>query len=241
MKFVNKEHYDLIKEMLEAFEIHFDNSLELISPREIMISLMSKVKRDGVTKLLDFLDKHGFYEAPASTRFHGNYPGGLAEHSINVCALLYRENKVNNGGLSDESIIVSALMHDLCKVDFYVKEIKNVKTYLTDENRAKYKSYGIKHEEVNGEQRDFCWVPTEGYSVEDQMPLPHGSKSLYILQSFIKVTREEAFLITWHMGPYGNIADNTYGFNNAVEYQHSVALMYVADFLASALYEVKKE
>ena len=240
MKFLNIEHKKLIEELFADNQITFDKSIEAVSEKEAIEVLLRKTRREGIEPLIKYLDKHGFYTAPASTKFHGNYRGGLAEHSINVCALLNRENKINNGGLSNDTVIISALMHDLCKVDFYVKEIKNVKTYLTDENRSKYKGFQIKHEEVEGVERSFVWVPTEGYSVEDSLPLPHGSKSLYILQSFIKVTREEAFLITWHMGPYANFANDTYGFNKAVEYQPSVALMYVADFLASSLYEVTK-
>lgn len=240
MKFINETHYNLIKEMLDGFGVQFDKSIEAVSTKDIIVALMLKVNRDGVVKLLDYLDKHGFYSAPASTRFHGNFTGGLAEHSLNVCALLYQQNRLFNGGLSDETVILTSLMHDLCKVDFYTTEIKNVKTYITEENKNELRGYQIKKETVCGVEREFCWVPTEAYAIEDQMPLPHGSKSLYILQGFIKVTREEAFLITWHMGPYGNLADSQYGFNNAVEYQPSVALMYMADFLASSLYEIKK-
>lgn len=237
MKFINENHYNLIKEMLDGFGVQFDKSIEAVSTKDIIVALMLKVNRDGVMKLLDYLDKHGFYDAPASTRFHGNYKGGLADHSLNVCAMLYNENKVHNGGLSNETIIISSLMHDLCKVDFYVTEIKNVKKYVTEENKNEFKGLHIKHETIGDTTYDFCWVPTEAYSVQEQMPLPHGSKSLYILQGFIKVTREEAFLITWHMGPYANISGDNYGFNNAVDYQPSVVLMYTADLLASSLYE----
>lgn len=239
MKIINKEHHQLITEMLNGFNIRFDKSIEAVSTKEIVTALMSKVNRDGVLNLLNFIDKHGYYTAPASTRFHGNYEGGLAEHSINVCAMLYRENKANNGGLTDENIIVCSLMHDLCKLDFYTTEIKNVKTYITDDNRNELKGYMVKYEKVNGVERPFCWVPTESYSVDEQLPLPHGPKSVYILKGYIDVKREEALMISWHMGPYANLASEPYGFNNAVEHQTSIALMYVADFLASSLYEVK--
>lgn len=240
MRIINKEHSDLINEMLEGFGIHFEKSIEAVSTKEIVTALFSKVDREGISNLLNYLDKHGYYTAPASTKFHGNYEGGLAEHSINVCAMLYRENKANNGCLENDSIIVCSLAHDLCKLDFYTAEIKNVKTYITDENKKELKGYQVKYERVGGVEVPFCWVPTEGYGVKDQMPLPHGSKSLYILQGFIKVSRSEAFLITWHMGPFANLTGDNYGFNTAVEYQPSVALMYVADFLASSLYEVKE-
>lgn len=240
MHFINKEHFNLIKEMLDSLSIKFEKSIEAVSTKEIVTALMSKVNRDGVDKLLSYLEKHDYYTAPASTRFHGNHEGGLAEHSINVCALLFKENRAHNAGLSDETIIISALMHDLCKVDFYAKDFKNVKTYINEENEKDLKGFKILYEKVAGQELRYCWVPTEVYVTSDQMPLPHGSKSLYILQGFIKVTREEAFLITWHMGPYGNVTNYEFGFNDAVAYQPTVALMYVADFLASSLYEVTK-
>lgn len=241
MKFLNIEHKKLFEELFADNQITFDKSIEAVSEKEAIEVLLRKTRREGIEPLIKYLDKHGFYTAPASTRFHGNYAGGLAEHSLNVCAVLNRENKINNGGLSNETVIISALMHDLCKVDFYITEMKNVKTYLTDENRDKYRGCRIQSERVNGIERTFVWVPTEAYGVEDNLPLPHGPKSLYILQSFVKVTREEAFLITWHMGPFANLTGDNYGFNTAVDYQPSVALMYVADFLASSLYEITKK
>lgn len=236
MRIINETHSKLVNEMLNRFNI--SEKAEDLTCREIVEKLLTKVNRGGIDKLLNFLSSHDYYTAPASTRFHGNYEGGLAEHSINVCALFIRENDMNNLGLSDETLIVSSLLHDLCKVDFYTTEIKNVKTYLTPENRKDYATYGVKRENVCGVEKEFAWVPTPAYSVNDQMPYGHGEKSVYMAMGFIKLTREEVFLIRWHMGPFSSVGQ--YDFNNAIDYQKSVVAIYVADMLASSLYEDKK-
>lgn len=241
MKFLNIEHKKLFEELFADNQITFDKSIEAISEKEAIEVLLRKTGREGIENLIKYLNKKDYYTAPASTKFHGNYAGGLAEHSLNVCAILNRENKVNNGGLRNDTVIISALMHDLCKVDFYVTEMKNVKTYLTDENRDKYRGCRIQSERVNGIERTFVWVPTEVYKAEDKFPLLHGPKSLYLLQKCMQVTDEEALLISWHMGPFANLTNDNYGFNTAVDFQPSVALMYVADFLASSLYEITKK
>lgn len=216
MKIMNKEHSKLISEMLSAYGITSEPSAsENMSAGEMVQALLLKVNRDGIPQLIKYLANSDFYTAPASTRFHGNYEGGLAEHSVNVCAILRNLNITHNLGLSDETIILTSLMHDLCKVNFYKKGTRNVK----DERGN--------------------WYAKEIWEVDDKMPLGHGEKSVYILQSFVKLSREEVFLIRWHMGPFACATGDQYGFNNAVDYQKSIALMYTADFLASSLYEAK--
>lgn len=224
MQILNKTHSRLINEMLQHFGI--SGVAESLSTREIVEALLHKVNRAGVEKLIAYLAKSDFYTAPASTRFHGNHEGGLAEHSINVLACFIRENEENELGISDESMIVSALLHDLCKVDVYVTEYKNVK---------EYSERGSKHDS-NG---NFDWVSKPGYAFEDKMPLGHGEKSMYIVMSFIPITREEAFLIRCHMGPFA--FPDQYGFNNAADYQPSVVALYTADLKASTFYEVKSK
>lgn len=152
--------------------------------REEFISIYKEhIKREGADKLLDYLQSSAsdFFEAPASTRFHGAYAGGLVEHSINVyhClkAYLERQRVKETYGLSvsDESIAVSALLHDLCKVNCYKPGTRNVKE--------------------NGVWKQ---VPTFEYS--DDLPYGHGEKSVYIITGFMRLTREEAFAIRYHMG-----------------------------------------
>ena len=143
----------------------------------------SKIRREGSEKLLDFLcsDNSDFYTAPASTRYHGAYPGGLLEHSLNVydclCDYLARPRVREVYGLdySEESIAIVALLHDLCKVNFYVESTRNVKE--------------------NG-----VWKAVPYYTIDDQLPYGHGEKSVYIASGFMRLTRDEAFAIRYHMG-----------------------------------------
>jgi len=153
----------------------------------------NKVKREGADKLLDYLlNGCDFFTAPASTRFHGSYPGGLAEHSLNVydCLVDYlarpRVRDVFGLSYSDESIAIAALLHDLCKTNFYVESTRNVKE--------------------NG-----VWKTVPYYTIEDQLPYGHGEKSVYIASGFMRLSRDEAFAIRYHMGFSGSEDNNSVG------------------------------
>ncbi len=140
----------------------------------------SIIKRDGIDNLLDYLEKGDFFTAPASAKFHCDYEGGLLEHSLNVYNRL-RQNILNEYGdfntYSEESIAICGLLHDLCKVDYYKVEMRNVKE--------------------KGE-----WVQKPYYVVDEKLPYGHGEKSVYIINGFIRLTREEAIAINWHMGGF---------------------------------------
>lgn len=146
------------------------------------------IKREGADKLLNYLtsDSCDFFTAPASTRFHSAYAGGLAEHSLNVyyCLKDYldRERVKNTYKLnvSNETVAIVSLLHDLCKINCYKPSTRNVKD-----------SHGVWHS-----------VPT--FTYEDAMPYGHGEKSVYIISGYMKLTREEAFAIRYHMGFSGN-------------------------------------
>lgn len=146
------------------------------------------IKRDGADKLLSYLTSEScdFFNAPASTRFHSAYAGGLCDHSVNVyyCLKDYlaRDRVKDTYGLtvSDESIAIVALLHDLCKINCYKPSTRNVKD-----------SHGVWHT-----------VPT--FTYDDDMPYGHGEKSVYIISGYMRLTREEAFAIRYHMGFSGN-------------------------------------
>ena len=95
----------------------------------------SKITRPGAEKLLDYLksDASDFFTAPSSTRFHGSYEGGLVEHSVNVyqCLTDYltrpRTKEVYNMDYSEETVALVALLHDLCKINFYKTDFRNAK------------------------------------------------------------------------------------------------------------------
>lgn len=153
-----------------------------------------KIHREGADKLLEFLlsESSDFFTAPASTRYHGAYPGGLLEHSLNVydCLCDYlarpRVREVYGLSFSEETVAIVALLHDLCKLNFYVETTRNVKE--------------------NG-----VWKTVPYYSIDDQLPYGHGEKSVYIISGYMRLTRDEAFAIRYHMGFSGNEEPNTVG------------------------------
>lgn len=160
-----------------------------MSPKERFIALYKEhIKREGADKFLEYLESKScdFFTAPASTRFHGSYEGGLVEHSLNVYDCLHqyldRERVKEVYGLqySEESIAIAALLHDVCKINFYKPGTRNVK----DEN-------GV-------------WQKVPTYEIDDKLPYGHGEKSVYILSGYMRLTREEAFAIRYHMGFAGD-------------------------------------
>ena len=144
--------------------------------KEEFISLLKSTNREGMDNLLNFLEKSDFYTAPASTRFHGDYAGGLLEHSMKVYEIF--NEKAKNSGLStpDETIKISALLHDICKTNYYKTDYRNAKN-------------------ARGE-----WEKVPYYTVEDTIPYGHGEKSVMMLTEYIKLTNEEKYAIRWHMG-----------------------------------------
>ena len=153
--------------------------------KEKFIEIYNKnITREGADKLLEYLlsPSSDFFTAPASARFHSSYEGGLCDHSINVyeCLKSYLESdRVKENFVfeySDESIAIVALLHDLCKVNVYKKGFRNVK----DEKGT--------------------WQRVDTFEYDDKLPYGHGEKSVYIISGYMKLTREEAFAIRYHMG-----------------------------------------
>ena len=198
--------------------------------------LMLTVNRDGMDKLMEFIRKSDFYTAPASTRFHLSCEGGLLQHSLNVydCLVAKKGSPVWNPILKqvdDESLILIALLHDLCKTNCYVKGTKNQKTY-DKEKVAKAEGWQVKHDQGG----DFIWETVESYSFEDKVPLGHGEKSVMIIQHYIKLKAEEIFAIRWHMG-FSEDPSNYNALGNAMEQYPIVLALYEADMEATKLKE----
>ena len=142
------------------------------------IELLKTVNRDGMDKLLEFLEKTDFYTAPASTRYHGAFEGGLLAHSLKVYEIL--ADKVKHSckeiQVSDDTIKIVALLHDICKVNFYKTDYRNAKNEL-----------GV-------------WEKVPYYTIEDTIPYGHGEKSVMMITEYMKLTSEEKYSIRWHMG-----------------------------------------
>lgn len=154
--------------------------------------LLFSTKRPGIEKLVEYIRKTDFYTAPASTKYHGCHEGGLLEHSLNVYKCLMAKKNSETWrevfqNTTDENIIITALLHDLCKTNFYVVEMKNKKVY--SETGTKMDSNGR-----------YDWVSVPGYSIEDKNPMGHGEKSVIMIMNFIKLVPNETYGILFHMG-----------------------------------------
>ena len=166
-----------------------------MSAKEEFIELyQTHIHRDGAEGLLDYLEnKSDFFTAPASAKYHGAYPGGLCDHSVNVyhCLADYlarpRVQELYGLEYSQETIAIVSLLHDVCKVGCYKAGSRNVK----------------------GPDGKWTAVPT--FFFEDPLPYGHGEKSVYIANGYIRLNREEAMAIRWHMGFSGPEDNRTVG------------------------------
>lgn len=146
--------------------------------KERYLELLRTIKREGIEELIKYLETSDFFTAPASTKFHGDYEGGLLEHSLKVYDILCE--KLKNPGVeinvSEDTIKIVALLHDICKTNFYKIDYRNAKNAL-----------GV-------------WEKVPYYTIEDTIPYGHGEKSVMMITEYIKLTGEEKYAIRWHMG-----------------------------------------
>ena len=191
-----------------------------MTEKEEFISIFTEnIKREGADKLLDFLEnKSDFFTAPASTRYHNAFEGGLLRHSLNVykCLVAYLERgrvkDMYKLEASAETAAIVALLHDLCKVNIYRVSYRNSKNDKTGQ-----------------------WEKVPYYEINDNLPYGHGEKSVYMISGFMRLTREEAMAIRWHMGFSGTEDKNTIG--RALEKYPLAFALSVADMEASYFLE----
>lgn len=180
--------------------------------------LLRSTKRDGIENLISYLHTTDFYTAPASTRFHMSCEGGLLKHSLNVYEMLKEKLKSPVWAeyeISNETAIIIALCHDLCKANFYKIEMRN-----------------RKNEKGVWEQYPF-------YTVDDQSPYGHGEKSAMITANFIKLSADERYAIRWHMG-FSEPQGNYQYVGKAMELYPIIVALHEADLEATYLLESEK-
>ncbi len=167
------------------------------------------VKRPGAAELLAWLETTDFFTAPAGAKHHGAYPGGLLEHSLNVCRELCASDAAEYA--TTESMVLCALLHDVCKVDVY---------HGVDPFKAAMDAV------LEGK--------TDRYTYHDPLPLGHGEKSVYLISRFIQLTDEEALAIRWHMGPYDKAAKGgSRELDEAMAFSPLVYALHAADMRAA--------
>lgn len=178
---------------------------------EIYKKLLLSTKRPGIENLVQWLDNSDFKVAPASTRYHSNYEGGLLKHSLNVYEECMRQQDlIKLFNVPKESIIITSLLHDICKVNYYKMEMRNVK-------------------------KNGAWVQEPYYTVEDMFPMGHAEKSIIIAQQYIQLTEVEIAMIRNHMGGY---VDTSYFSSSNLfnKYPESI-ILHIADMKATYILE----
>lgn len=195
---------------------------QFLSPEQIAVNrerylriFRENVKRHGVEDLLSWLETTDFFVAPSSTRFHGNYDGGLCEHSLNVYQCLVDiANRHPEFVYSDETLALVALTHDFIKISQYRKCQRNRKN-----------EYGK-------------WESYTTYEIHDEEPGGHGEKSCYLVQQFMYLSYEEWSAILFHMGGFTySVQGGDRSMNAAMEVNKLIPMLQIADQEASHLIE----
>lgn len=184
---------------------------------------MAKVSREGANKLMGYIRKSDMYTAPASTRFHLSVTGGLLQHSLNVLDAFRESLRKNDDGtysymvagknvatITEESMVIMALLHDICKTNFYTVVMK----WRKDKNNK--------------------WEQYETFEVDDKVPYGHGEKSVMMIEEFMKLKPEERYAIRWHMG---YTESDTLSLNNAIDKYPIIWALHSADTKASHFME----
>ncbi len=181
--------------------------------KEKMIELLSSINRDGIKDVLNFMEKSDFYTAPASTRFHGAYEGGLLEHSLKVYEILKKKIADHEMDVPEDTVKIVALLHDICKSNFYKVDYRNAKNERGD------------------------WEKVPYYTIDDTIPYGHGEKSVMMITEYMKLTNEEKYAIRWHMG--FTEPKEVYSTIGAAYKKYPLALMlFEADLEATYIYGI---
>lgn len=218
-KQINRLRIKIVLILLEILKGNIMEEIVINKNREEFIEIFEKnIKREGAAELLEWIKKTDFFVAPASTKFHSAVAGGLCYHSLQTYKR-FKQNLENEYGedlknkVSDETIAIISLLHDICKIDCYKLDYRNVK--------------------VNNE-----WTKQPYYSYNEQLPYGHGEKSVYMISGFMKLTREEALAINWHMGGFdARVLGGSYSLGTAFSQYPLCVIFHISDIQASYLDE----
>ena len=183
------------------------SEVELLENKNKYIELLKSTNRENIDKVIELLKNSDFFEAPASTKYHDNFKGGLCYHSLKVYNNLVRLNKEYDLHFDESSMIIMGLLHDICKINCYVKDKKNVK--------------------VGGN-----WMTVDYWSFKDELPIGHGQKSvILLLEQGISLTNLELTSIVGHMNGYDK--SDMFDASNIFNLDSDTIWLHLADFIAS--------
>ena len=181
---------------------------------EFIAIYQEKIRREGGAALLEWLQKTDFFTAPASSKFRCACPGGLVQHSVSVYRTMM-EKHFEQGKDSEESFAICALLHDVCKAQFYKEGFRNVKNDETGQ-----------------------WEKKSVYFVEDSFPYGHGEKSVFLIERFLRLKTSEAVAIRWHMGGFDDAArGGSFAVSQAYERYPLAVKLHLADLESTYLRE----
>ena len=186
--------------------------------RQIFIDqYKAHITRRGADRLLEWLMGSDFFTAPASTRFHAAYEGGLVEHSLNVYKVFMKKHFVE-GEDDPESVAIATLLHDICKAGFYEVSYRNRKNEVV------------------------TWEKVPYYTINDRFHYGHGEKSVFLIERFMRLKNEEAFAIRWHMGGFDDSAKaGSFAIAHAFEQYPLAVKVHLSDLEATYLCENRNE
>ncbi|QAT50018.1 hydrolase [Caproiciproducens sp. NJN-50] len=175
---------------------------------------LEKIKRNGAAELLAWLNSTDFFTAPASTKFHCACLGGLVQHSVSVYHVMM-EKHFDPETDSEESFAICALLHDVCKAQFYKKGTRNVKNEETG-----------------------AWEKRPYYTIDDSYPYGHGEKSVFLIERFLRLKTSEAIAIRWHMGGFDDSArGGSFAISQAYEKYPIAVKLHLSDLESTYLRE----
>ena len=178
---------------------------------DIYKNLLLSTKRKGIENLIQWLDNSDFKVAPASTRYHSNHEGGLLEHSLNVYNECIRQKDlIKLFNIPQDTLIITSLLHDICKVNYYKMDVRNVK-------------------------KNGAWVQEPYYTVDDMFPMGHAEKSIIIAQQFIQLSEVEIAMIRAHMGRF--VSDNYFTPSAVYNKYPEAIVLHNADLIATYVLE----
>ena len=198
--------------------------------KKSFLEILEQIQVDNLHMLINYLEKEtDFFNAPASTRFHGNYEGGLVEHSLHVYSNMLRKNNEKpwaDFNYTFTTIVITSLLHDVCKSNFYEVDYKNVKQY----------SDNGKFTDTKGK---YDWCVSPYYTINDKFPYGHGEKSVEIITRFITLLECEKMAIRWHMG-FSEPKENWGTLGKAIEKYPLILMLHEADMEATYIDEVER-
>ena len=202
-----------VKKQVDVLSVERKNNMD--TKETILDIIKTNIKREGVDKLVEMLETSDYFTAPASTQYHSCGIGGLADHSLSVYKILKAKNTNFKLEYTDETIAIVGLFHDICKVDFYKKKefepatgpqlnyLKSLSgTDFAGEKLSKGTASKLIEQYKGTRPADSTTKDAPEWSVDDQLPLGHGEKSIFVLAKYLDLEKDEALAIRWHMGAF---------------------------------------